>query len=205
MVYDVSKLTDFHYSALKEISNIGIGHAVTSLATMLGNEVKIMTPNLRVAKIEEVAEYSGGADKLVSGVLMKLSGGINGYMVMLLPLESAQLICKIITQEESPDITNPMNESLISEVGHILGSTYMTAFSDFLKVDVFASAPFHTYDMIGAIMDNILIQMSQEVEHAIILDTLFMLKGNGMDGKILTLFDPISLELILGHVDAMFH
>ncbi len=205
MVYDVSKLTDFHYSALKEISNIGIGHAVTSLATMLGNEVKIMTPNLRVAKIEEVAEYSGGADKLVSGVLMKLSGGINGYMVMLLPLESAQLICKTITQEESPDITNPMNESLISEVGHILGSTYMTAFSDFLKVDVFASAPFHTYDMIGAIMDNILIQMSQEVEHAIILDTLFMLKGNGMDGKILTLFDPISLELILGHVDAMFH
>ncbi|NTV77974.1 MAG: chemotaxis protein CheC [Clostridiales bacterium] len=205
MVYDVSKLTDFHYSALKEISNIGIGHAVTSLATMLGNEVKIMTPNLRVAKIEEVAEYSGGADKLVSGVLMKLSGGINGYMVMLLPLESAQLVCKTITQEESPDITNPMNESLISEVGHILGSTYMTAFSDFLKVDVFASAPFHTYDMIGAIMDNILIQMSQEVEHAIILDTLFMLKGNGMDGKILTLFDPLSLELILGHVDAMFH
>ncbi|WP_321418023.1 chemotaxis protein CheC [uncultured Methanomethylovorans sp.] len=205
MVYDVSKLTDFHYSALKEISNIGIGHAVTSLATMLGNEVKIMTPNLRVAKIEEVAEYSGGADKLVSGVLMKLSGGINGYMVMLLPLESAQLICKTITQEENPDITNPMNESLISEVGHILGSTYMTAFSDFLRVDVFASAPFHTYDMIGAIMDNILIQMSQEVEHAIILDTLFMLKGNGMDGKILTLFDPLSLELILGHVDAMFH
>ncbi|OPY21846.1 MAG: flagellar motor switch protein [Methanomethylovorans sp. PtaU1.Bin073] len=205
MVYDVSKLTDFHYSALKEISNIGIGHAVTSLATMLGSEVKIMTPNLRVAKIEEVAEYSGGADKLVSGVLMKLSGGINGYMVMLLPLESAQLICTTITQEENPDITNPMNESLISEVGHILGSTYMTAFSDFLKVDVFASAPYHTYDMIGAIMDNILIQMSQEVEHAIILDTLFMLKGNGMDGKILTLFDPVSLELILGHVDAMFH
>ncbi|MFA0821603.1 MAG: chemotaxis protein CheC [Methanomethylovorans sp.] len=205
MVYDVSKLTDFHYSALKEISNIGIGHAVTSLATMLGSEVKIMTPNLRVAKIEEVAEYSGGADKLVSGVLMKLSGGINGYMVMLLPLESAQLICTTITQEENPDITNPMNESLISEVGHILGSTYMTAFSDFLKVDVFASAPYHTYDMIGAIMDNILIQMSQEVEHAIILDTLFMLKGNGMDGKILTLFDPLSLELILGHVDAMFH
>ena len=205
MAYDVSKLTDFHYSALKEISNIGIGHAVTSLATMLGSEVKIMTPNLRVAKIEEVAEYSGGADKLVSGVLMKLSGGINGYMVMLLPLESAQLICTTITQEENPDITNPMNESLISEVGHILGSTYMTAFSDFLKVDVFASAPYHTYDMIGAIMDNILIQMSQEVEHAIILDTLFMLKGNGMDGKILTLFDPVSLELILGHVDAMFH
>lgn len=205
MVYDVSKLTDFHYSALKEISNIGIGHAVTSLATMLGSEVKIMTPNLRVAKIEEVAEYSGGADKLVSGVLMKLSGGINGYIVMLLPLESAQLICTTITQEENPDITNPMNESLISEVGHILGSTYMTAFSDFLKVDVFASAPFHTYDMIGAIMDNILIQMSQEVEHAIILDTLFMLNGNGMDGKILTLFDPLSLELILEHVDAMFH
>jgi chemotaxis protein CheC len=82
MVYDVSKLTDFHYSALKEISNIGIGHAVTSLATMLGSEVKIMTPNLRVAKIEEVQNIPG---VLISWfrVLMKLSGGINGYMVML--------------------------------------------------------------------------------------------------------------------------
>lgn len=204
MVYDVSKLTDFHYSALKEISNIGIGNAVTSLAIMLGSEVKIMTPSLKVARIEEVAEFSGGADKLVSGVLMKLSGGISGYMVMLLPLESAQLICTTITGEEDLDITKPMNESLISEVGHIVGSTYMTAFSDFLRVDVFASAPFHTYDMIGAIMDNILIQMSQEVEHAIILDTLFILKGNDMHGKLLTLFDPISLELILEQVNAMF-
>lgn len=204
MSYDVSKLTDFHYSALKEISNIGIGNAVTSLATMLGSEVKIMTPNLKVAKIEEVAEFSGGADKLVSGVLMKLSGDVNGYMIMLLPLESAQLICSIITMEEKCDITNPMNESLISEVGHILGGTYMTSLSDFFKMDIFASAPFHKYDMIGAIMDDILIQMSQEVEHAIILDTLFTLKGNNMNGKILTLFDPISLEFILKRVDSIF-
>ena len=204
MSYDVSKLTDFHYSALKEISNIGIGNAVTSLATMLGSEVKIMTPNLKVAKIEDVAEFSGGADKLVSGVLMKLSGDVNGYMIMLLPLESAQLICSIITMEEKCDITNPMNESLISEVGHILGGTYMTSLSDFFKMDIFASAPFHTYDMIGAIMDDILIQMSQEVEHAIILDTLFTLKGNNMNGKILTLFDPISLEFILKRVDSIF-
>ncbi|AGB49641.1 chemotaxis protein CheC, inhibitor of MCP methylation [Methanomethylovorans hollandica DSM 15978] len=204
MVYDISKLTDFHYSALKEISNIGIGNAVTSLAEMMGSEIKIMTPSLKVARIEKVTEFSGGADKLVSGVLMELAGGVNGYMVILLPPESAQLICNTMTKKEYSDITDPMNESLISEVGHILGSTYITAFSDFLKVDVFASAPFHTYDMIGAIMDNILIHMSQEVEHAIILDTLFTLKGNDMHGKLLTLFDPISLELILKHVDAMF-
>ncbi|MBC7086466.1 MAG: chemotaxis protein CheC [Methanomethylovorans sp.] len=205
MVYDISQLTDFHYSALKEISNIGIGNAVTSLATMLQSEVKIMTPDLNVSRIEKVADFSGGADKIVSGVLMKLFGSVRGYMVMLLPPESAQLICNTIIQEENSDITNPMNESLISEVGHILGSTYMTAFSDFLGVDVFASTPFHTYDMIGAIMDNILIQMSQEVEYAIILDTLFTLKGNDMHGKLLTLFDPVSLELILQKVDAMFH
>ncbi|MGB3907050.1 MAG: chemotaxis protein CheC [Methanomethylovorans sp.] len=205
MIYDVSKLTEFHYSALKEISNIGIGNAVTSLAMMLGSEVKIMTPDLKVAKIEEVTEASGGADKLVSGVLMELSGGVNGYMVMLLPLESAKLICNIMTKQQNSNINDPMNESLISEVGHILGSAYMTAFSDLLKVDAFASAPFHIYDMIGAIMDNILIQMSQEVEHAIILNTLFTLKGNDMHGKLLTLFDPTSLELILEQVNALFH
>ena len=205
MIYDVSKLTEFHYSALKEISNIGIGNAVTSLAMMLGSEVKIMTPDLKVAKIEEVAEASGGADKPVSGVLMELSGGVNGYMVMLLPLESAKLICNIMTKQQNSNINDPMNESLISEVGHILGSAYMTAFSDLLKVDAFASAPFHIYDMIGAIMDNILIQMSQEVEHAIILNTLFTLKGNDMHGKLLTLFDPTSLELILEQVNALFH
>ncbi len=204
MVYDVSRITDFHYSALKEISNIGIGNAVTSLAEMMESEIKIMTPNLKVARIEKVAEFSGGADKLVSGVIMKLTGGVNGYIVMLLPSESAQLICNTMTKKENSDFTDPMNESLISEVGHILGSTYMTAFSDFLKVDVFASAPVQTYDMIGAIMDNILIQMSQEVEHAIILDTLFTLKGNDMHGKLLTLFSPTSLELILKQVDAMF-
>ncbi|MDN5310809.1 MAG: chemotaxis protein CheC [Methanolobus sp.] len=203
MIGMMDELTELQTSALKEIVNIGVGNAVTALSKMIGTQISIEVPELKIEKIEEVPERAGGADTVVSGVIMHVNGDINGYIMMLLSRETAETICTTITGEEVPDILDPMNQSLIEEVGHILAGSYVSSLSEFLALDFMISPPMQTYDMLGAIMDQILIEMSRNVEHTFLFDTFFTMQGNRMEGILLTLFDPESMDRILSRINEM--
>ncbi len=203
MKHKISSLSELQTSALREIVNIGVGNAVTSLSKMISTEVKIEVPALKVELIEKVPEVAGGADTIVSGVIMHVSGDIEGYIMMLLPEEAARTICNIISSEEEVDILSPFNQSLIEEVGHILAGSYVSSLSDFLGLDIKISTPMQTFDMLGAIIDQILIEMSKKAEYALLFDTLFIIQGNRTNGLFLTMFDPDSMDTILERIDKM--
>lgn len=203
MKYKISNLTEMQVSALREIVNIGVGNAVTSLSKMIETGVKIEVPDFKVELIEDVPEVLGGPANVVSGVIMQVTGDIDGYIIMMLPEEAARTICEIITHEENTDILTPINQSLIEEVGHILAGSYVSSLSDFLSLNIKISTPMQTFDMLGAIIDHILIEMSQKVEYALLFDTLFILQGDRTDGFFLTMFDPDSMDTIIERVDKM--
>ncbi|WP_407357052.1 chemotaxis protein CheC [Methanolobus sp. WCC5] len=203
MKYEISNLTEFQISALREVVNIGVGNAVTSLSKMVSKEIRIEVPGLKVELIEKVPEVAGGADTVVSGVIMHVTGDIEGYIMMMLPEGSTEMICKIINNSENIDILDPFNQSLIEEVGHILAGSYVSSLSDFLGLNIKISPPMHTFDMLGAIIDHILIEMSKKAEYALLFDTLFMIEKKEMGGIFLTLFDPDSMDIILEKIDKM--
>ena len=47
MNYQISNLTELQISALREVVNIGVGNAVTSLSRMISKEIKIEVPDLK--------------------------------------------------------------------------------------------------------------------------------------------------------------
>ncbi|WP_406656705.1 chemotaxis protein CheC [Methanolobus sp. ZRKC2] len=199
----MEELDEMQASALKEIVNIGVGNAVTSLSKMVGKEIKIEVPELKIEKIEKIPEIAGGADTVASGVIMHVEGDVNGYIMMLLSKETAEAICSTISGEENIDILTEMNQSLIEEVGHILAGSYVSSLSEFLGLDLKISPPMQTFDMLGAIMDHMLIEMSRNVESTLLFDTFFTLEGNRMEGILLTLFDPVSMNKILNKIAEM--
>ncbi len=203
MKYEMLELNDFQISALREIVNIGVGNAVTSLSKMIGKEIRIEVPRLNVELIEKVPDISGGADAIVSGVIMHVTGDVEGYIIMMLSEETTINICKTINGSKNTDIMDPLNQSLIEELGNILAGSYVSSLSDFLMLNVKTSPPMQTFDMLGAIIDHILIEMSQKAESALLFDTSFMIEGTRMDGMFLTLLDPSSMEVILERIDQM--
>lgn len=196
-------LTEFQRDALEEIGNIGMGNALTSLSKMVNKEVSINIPDLKFELIEDVPDLVGGADTIVQGVLLQIKGDFNGYIAIFFPAESASFICQTLTGTEDVDLSSEMNMSLMGEVGNILSGTYVSALSDFLNISVMISPPYATYDMTGAILDYILIEMSREVERVILLDTEFLVEGSKLNGQFMTLLDPASLKLLLSKIDAM--
>ena len=196
-------LTELQTSALKEIVNIGVCNAVTALSKMIGKQISIEVPELKIEKIEDVPEKAGGADTVVHGVIMHVDGDISGYIMMILSRETAETICTTITGEVAPDILCEMNQSLLEEVGHILAGSYVSSLSEFLGLHFMISPPMQTFDMLGAIMDQVLIEMSRNVEHTILFDTFFTLEGHKIEGILLTLFNPESMDRILAKINEM--
>ncbi len=205
MLNDITILTDFQSDALNEVGNIGMGNAATSLSKLVNKEVMIRIPVIKLTRIEDVPDIVGGAETLVEGILMYLEGDVSGYIMILFPADAAKLICQMLSGNEDCDIVDEMNKSLIQEVGHIIAGTYVTALSDFFNISMGISPPYGTYDMAGAILDYILIEMSREVEHALVFDTEFSIGGTRIEGHFFVLFDTSSLELILNKIDNMVH
>ncbi len=78
----------------------------------------------------------------------------------------------------------------------ILAASYLNAISQMLKMVLIPSVPGLAYDMAGAVLDYILIELSQEGETALLIETEFVSESR-IKGHFFLLPDPESLRLIL--------
>ena len=89
---DYSDLNAMHLDVLREIGNIGTGNAATSLASMLQKPVNISVPTINVLDYEKVAEELGGPETMIVGIMLTISGEVNGMMMFLLEKDFAHAI-----------------------------------------------------------------------------------------------------------------
>ncbi len=75
---------------LKELANIGLGNAVTSLSQMLEEErVNMEVPIVTILPLQEVPDFLGGAEKPVVGIYIQSAGDISLTILFVLTMESA--------------------------------------------------------------------------------------------------------------------
>lgn len=55
---------------IREIGSIGTGNAATALSSMLGAEVRISLPQVRIMGYNEAIDWIGGPEAITSGVLV---------------------------------------------------------------------------------------------------------------------------------------
>jgi len=81
MPLDVDHITDLQLDALREVGNIGAGHAATSLAELLGEGIDITVPNAGLLKTSELSASQADPDAMVAGVVFEISGQAGGVMM----------------------------------------------------------------------------------------------------------------------------
>ena len=77
----IDELDDMHVDVLTELGNIGSGNAATALASLMNTEININVPHVRILGFNDVADYVGGPENVVLGVLIKLSGDVDGMIL----------------------------------------------------------------------------------------------------------------------------
>lgn len=196
-------LSDFHFDALKEVGNIGIGHATTSLAQMVNRRVDISLPDLKLIPFSEVSPLVKKEDPVV-GIVLELKGDAEGYLLLLLSKNDAKSLIKLIVGEVSDnDSFDEMEQSVLKELGNIMTGTYVTALSDFLGLSLGLSTPSQVYDMADAIVNEAIGSMNTDASEILFMNTEFMVKSEQLDGKLLIFTDSSSISRILDAINRM--
>jgi len=197
-------LNNVQLDALKEISNIGMGHAATALSQMIGQPVQLRVPHVTITEISQVPDYLGGAEKMMIGITLQILGDARGSIMLLFPQESAhRLLCKLLGDQSKVLIMNELTISTLKEVGNILASAYLSALGNLLHKTLIPSVPLLAYDMAGAVVDYVLIDLSKSSDLAMLVETDFTGESSSdlaIKGHFFLIPDPLTLDMFLDAV-----
>ena len=142
--------------ALKEVANIGAGHAATALSLLTGARIMIDVPTVNVAPLDELIPGIAGSDSQIVSVLMEMHGSLNGHTLLALPLATGRRLADLMLRRErrSGGPLDVLEESALKEAGNILGGAYMTALSEFLGMTLLPSPPRLTVGTTKTVMDE---------------------------------------------------
>ncbi|MCO0596843.1 chemotaxis protein CheC [Peribacillus butanolivorans] len=199
----IEKINPLQLDILKEIGNIGAGHAATALSAILNRKIDMNVPNVRVVSFDEMMEMAGGAEQVVASIFLRIVGDASGSMFFILSLPVAEYFIQQMTGDETFSIdSTPYTDlalSCLQELGNILSGSYLTSLSDFTQLNLYPSVPSVSIDMVGATISYGLLELSQVSDTAIVIDTVLekdQLFAESIDGHFFLLPDPESFDII---------
>jgi chemotaxis protein CheC len=200
---DLGTLSNLERDALREVANIGAGHAATALSQMTGRRIMISVPEVSVRRLEEVALLVGPPDTVIAGVLMHVMGDLTGRTLVVLGQDSAHALCELLLRKPSQGPTfDAMQQSTIKETGNILCSAYMNALSDFLGMMLVPSVPALVVDLAGAVLTTAYLNFGHDRDAVFCVETTFRIEGSeqALTGQFLLMPDPPSLKVIFDSI-----
>ena len=199
----VRPLSPERMDALKEVANIGAGHAATALSLMTGARIMIDVPTVSVAPLDELIPGIAEADAEIVSVVMDMYGSLKGHTLLALPLITGRRLADLmLRRERRPGGTlDLLEESALKEAGNILGGAYMTALSEFLGMTLLPSPPRLAVGTTSIVMETHK-QQAADAAAACCVETEFTFEeiGERFRGFFLLLPDAASFDLIFAAV-----
>jgi len=197
---DVRGLKELQLDALREVANIGAGHAATALSQMTNRTIMIAVPEVDVRPLEDVTDLVGRPDEVVAAVLMHMMGDLTGRTLVLFQADSARALCDILMRRE-PGSTREfgvMEQSGLKEAGNILASAYLNALSDFMGMMLVPSVPSLVVDLSAAVLTSAYLNFGHARDYVFCVETSFRVENTAepLMGHFLLLPDMPSLRAI---------
>lgn len=196
---NLSALSPAQLDTLKEVSNVGMGHAATALSRMLNTRIDLRVPRIAMVEIGDIPELVGGAEAEVVGIRLAMTGPTRGTLLLVFPGDSARSLLARLLGGAVAEPLDEMAVSALKEVGNILASAYLVALGGFLGLPLLPSVPQLAWDMAGAVLDQIFGELG-EGGRALLVETEFLGEAplaEVIRGHFLILPDPATLEAIL--------
>lgn len=198
---DVRNLKALQLDALREVANIGAGHAATALSQMTDRRIMISVPEINISRLEDVPETLGDQEAVVAAVLMHMLGDLTGRTLLMLPESNARLLCDLLLRRPAGQTTTfgEIEQSSLKEAGNILGGAYMNALSDFMGMMLLPSVPSLVVDLSAAVLTTTYLNFGQDRDFVFCVETDFHFEeaGRTLKGNFLLLPDLASLKAIL--------
>lgn len=145
---DLQLLTDVEKDAVGEISNISMGTAATTLATLVNDVVDITTPKVSYATLQEVAS---SYEKPCVFIYISYIEGLDGGNILILKEDDVKIIADLMMGGDGTNISGDLSDLHLSAIGEamnqMMGSA-STSLSSMLNKKVDITPPVATrYDV----------------------------------------------------------
>ena len=197
---DPRALTDVQRDALREVANIGAGHAATALSQMTGSTIMISVPTVHVARLDDVGPTLAPGEDPVAAVLMDMMGDLTGRTLLVFPKRTVMRVAEQMLRRPlgSSVALGALERSAVMEAGNILSGAYLNALSDFMGLVLLPSPPQLAIDAASAVITPAFLRLDP-AGRVFVVETEFFVQdvAERLRGFFLLLPDPASLRAIL--------
>lgn len=199
MIKNFEQLTSLEIDTLREIGSIGTGNAATALSQMLGKEVRITMPEVRIMGYNEAIEWIGGPEAVTAGVLVKMRGDVGGIMLSVQKLELINFILETMLDQgiQGYEELQELQQSALIEVGNIMISAFVTALSGLAGININLTVPAFAVDMQGAILTVPMAEYGGMSDYLMTIGGNFVCNGQEIPSHLLLSPDLRSLDFLL--------
>jgi len=204
-IKNYDELTFLEIDTLREIGSIGTGNAATALSEMLNKTVRITLPEVRIMGYNEAIEWIGGPEAITAGVLVKISGQMNGLMLSVQSLEFVNLVLNSMLDEDIHDYDElkELEKSALIEIGNIMISTFINALTGLADISLELTVPCLTVDMQGAILAVPMAEYGGQTDYLMTIGGNFICDDKEVPCRLLLSPDIRSLNFLLRKLGVM--
>lgn len=191
-----SNFSAMQLDALGELANIGSGTAATALSGMIGQPLDVSVPNAMALPLADAVDAAGPAEQQVTAVALPVLGDLEGIVLMLFAGQSAETLCSILGVEAGTE----MGFSALSEIGNIVGASYLGALGQTTGVSIEPGPPQAAADMLGAVVSSILAASAETADIALLLDSNLIIEGTDAQVSFILVPSTKSVNDLLGRL-----
>ncbi len=193
------ELNGMELDTIREIGSIGTGNAATALSSMLDCPVRIDIPEVRIMGYNEAIDWIGGPEVITAGVLVHMSGELNGIMLSVQQIEFVNLVLERMvgrTVNNYEELTD-LDRSALVEVGNIMICTFINALSNLADITTSLTVPAFAVDMQGAILTVPMAAFGGQSDYIMTIGSNFICNGVEVPCRLLLSPDIRSLNFLL--------
>ena len=192
------EMNDMKLDIFKEMGSIGGGNAATALSSMLNARVSMALPRAEILEFNDALARLGDPEIVIAGVLVELTGEIQGIMLFIIPEEfSDEVLFRMLGKTTALLELDEIESSVLTEIGNIVISSYVTALSSLAGVEVELSVPQLAVNMLGGIMSLPMAMMGQQSDRIMMVTGEFNIDDKALNSGMLLLPDVESLNILM--------
>lgn len=195
-------LSPLERDALREVANIGAGHAATALSQMTGGRIMISVPEVILVSLDQLPSVVGSRESPMAVVLTRVMGDFTGTTVVAWHQPAAHALCGLLLHRPPPPSQSsafePMEQSTLKETGNILCSAYLNALSDFLGMMLLPSVPELLTGSAAEVLSPPTLRAGSPQNPVFCVETALWIEGSEQSytAEFLLLPDPAALDVI---------
>ena len=200
---EIGGMGELHFDILRELGNIGSGNATSALASLLNRKVDMQVPSVNMVDFSNIADSVGGPGSLVVGILVSISGEVNGMMMFLVKTDCARRLLTILMGNMDIDAAiegfdfSHVEISALEEIGNILVSSYLSSLAELTGIYLKPSIPYLAIDMANAILSVPAAEFGKVADKVLFIETIFGNNEDTVSGYYLLIPDMPSFGTIL--------